>query len=98
MSSIEITPAFVAVTTHEILQKLGKPFEATINTYLLSKYGKGIEIIEDNPRTFYTALKELFGEFAARVFIYDLIKELNIPIKSTDIEDMITALEEYLGE
>ncbi|WP_083500645.1 NitrOD5 domain-containing protein [Thermococcus celericrescens] len=98
MAKLRVGPALVSATTKEILQKLGKPFEATITAYLNSKYGRGIEIIEDNPRTFYNALKELFGEFAARVFIYDLVKELNLPIESKDIEEMIKALEEYLGE
>jgi len=87
----------VSVTAREILRRLGKPFEATITAYLKSKYGKGVEIIEEDPRKFYNALKELFGEFAAKIFIYDLVAELHLSMRSTDIEDLLKALEEYLG-
>lgn len=92
-----VGPAMVSVTAREILRRLGKPFEATITAYLKSKYGKGVEIIEEDPRKFYNALKELFGEFAAKIFIYDLVAELHLSMRSTDIEDLLKALEEYLG-
>ncbi|AJC72767.1 hypothetical protein X802_07765 [Thermococcus guaymasensis DSM 11113] len=87
----------VSATAREVLQWLGAPFEATITAYLKSKYGKGIEIIEESPRKFYEALRELFGEFAAKMFIYNLVNELHLSAKSNDIEDRLRALEEYLS-
>ncbi|WP_048811048.1 NitrOD5 domain-containing protein [Thermococcus gammatolerans] len=87
----------VTATAKEILRRLGRPFEATITAYLNSKYDKGIEIIEEDPRKFYSALKELFGEFAAKIFIYNLVAELHLPVKSTEIEDLLQILEEYIG-
>jgi len=92
-----VGPAMISATAREILRRLGRPFEATITAYLKSKYDKGIEIIEEDPRKFYNALKELFGEFAAKIFIYNLVIELHLSVKSTDIEDMLSALEEYIG-
>lgn len=97
MSDFRVGSAMVTATAREILHRLGRPFEATINAYLESKYGKGVEIIEEDPRKFYNALKELFGEFAAKIFIYNLVVELHLSANSTDIEDMLSALEEYIG-
>jgi len=88
----------VTAAAREILQRFGRPFEPTISAYLNSKYGKGIEIIEEDPRKFYNALKELFGEFAAKIFIYNLVIALHLPLESTDIEEMLSAIEEYLGK
>ena len=88
----------VVITTRDLLRKLGRHFEITINAYLKSKYGTDIELVGDDPRRFYSALEELFGEFAAKIFMHDLIRELNISVKSTNIEDLLNGLEMYLGE
>ncbi|NJE05815.1 DUF3227 domain-containing protein [Thermococcus sp. M36] len=98
MSEFNASRSMVVITARELLRKLGRHFEITISAYLESKYGTDIEMVGDDPRRFYSALEELFGEFAAKIFMYDLTRELNIPVKSTDIEDLLKGLEMYLGE
>ncbi|ASJ10408.1 hypothetical protein A3L12_03385 [Thermococcus sp. P6] len=97
MNKFNAKSAIVVATAEEVLKTLGPYFEITIRTYLESKYGKGIEYVGEDPRRFYEAIRDLFGEFAAKMFIYNLVRELGIPVRSRETEQLLKGLEEYLG-
>ncbi|WP_394356316.1 NitrOD5 domain-containing protein [Thermococcus waiotapuensis] len=46
---------------------------------------------------FYDAVKDLFGEFAAVMFLQSLVKELHLSFEEESEEGLLKALKSYVG-
>ena len=93
----KINRGMVVATAKELLSKFGSHFLVTVEAYLKAKYRKGIELAGDDPELFYNAVKNLFGEFAALMFLQTLVRELHLSVEEESEEGLLDALKSYVG-
>jgi len=87
----------VVATANELLTKFGSHFLVALEAYLKAKYGKNIELAGEDPELFYNAVKDLFGEFAALMFLQSLVKELHLSVDEENEKGLLNALKNYVG-
>ncbi|WP_367884097.1 NitrOD5 domain-containing protein [Thermococcus sp. JCM 11816] len=51
----------------------------------------------EDPAKFYRAVEELFGEFGASMFFYNLLMELHLKPDKRDKETVIALLKKFAG-
>lgn len=88
----------VIATARGLLTKFGSHFLVAVEAYLKAKYGKNIELAGEDPELFYDSVKDLFGEFAALMFLQNLVKELHLSVEEESEEAFLKALKGYVGE
>ncbi|AMQ18496.1 NitrOD5 domain-containing protein [Thermococcus peptonophilus] len=93
----EINRALIVATAKELLTQLGPHFLPTVEAYLKSKYGTTLDIAGRDPAKFYRAIEELFGEFGAAMFFYNLLMELRLKPDKRDKETAIALLKKFAG-
>ncbi|ASJ02638.1 hypothetical protein A3L09_04870 [Thermococcus profundus] len=93
----EINRALVVATARELLTQLGPHFLPTVEAYLKARYNADLEIAGEDPKKFYRAIEELFGEFGAAMFFYNLLMELHLKPDKRDKETVISLIKEFAG-
>jgi hypothetical protein len=96
-SKAELNRALIVATVKELLNQFGPHFLPTVEAYLKSKYGTTLEVAGEDPAKFYKALEELFGEFGASMFFYNLLMELHLKPDKKDRKTVISLLKEFAG-
>ncbi|ASJ06462.1 NitrOD5 domain-containing protein [Thermococcus pacificus] len=94
----EINRGMVVATARELLTKFGPHFLVAVEAYLKAKYGETLELAGRDPELFYDAVKDLFGEFAAVMFLQSLVRELHLSVEEESEEGLLKALKSYVGE
>ncbi|MBP1911459.1 NitrOD5 domain-containing protein [Thermococcus stetteri] len=93
----ELNRALVVATVKELLTQLGPHFLPTVEAYLRAKYNSTIDIAGEDPALFYRAIEELFGEFGAAMFFYNLLMELHLKPDRRNKETVIALLKKFAG-
>lgn len=95
--TIEVNRALLVATARELLNQFGPHFLPTLEAYLRAKYSATLEIAGQDPAKFYKAVEELFGEFGAAMFFYNLLLELHLKPDKRDKETVISTLKKFAG-
>lgn len=93
----ELNRALIVATAKELLSQFGPHFLPTLEAYLRAKYNATLEIAGEDPAKFYRAVEELFGEFGASMFFYNLLMELHLKPDKRDKETVIALLKKFAG-
>ena len=93
----EINQRMVVSTARELLTKFGAHFLVAVEAYLKAKYEEDIGLAGKDPERFYSAIKDLFGEFAALMFLQSLVRELHLSVDEPSEEGLLEALKSYVG-